>query len=122
MNKFSKPWKMMHPYADHIGSEKLGEIEVSVLGKFTHLGPSGLCAVAYQHQNEETGKLDPFHQLSFTGYCIFKCIYELDGPPTLISDSPATFYLGDSRIYSLSNFHHGRPAVGSLCRIYRLES
>ena len=113
----------MHPYADHIGSEKLGEIEVSVLGKFTHLGPKGLCAVAYQHQNEESGKQDQTHPLSFTGYCIFTaCIYEVDGPAMLISDSPATFFLGDSRIYSFSNFHYGRPAVDSLCRIYRLES
>jgi hypothetical protein len=96
-NKSSRLWKIIHPYAKHLGyEEQAEEIEVSILGHFIDEVPSGLCAVAYQHLSEDSGELDPTHPLSFTGLCIFSS--SGDGRRSLISDCPATFYRGDSYI------------------------
>ena len=117
MNQFSKPWKMMHPYATRIGFGDLKDINVTFIGKFDHEVPSGLCAVTYQHLELETGELNPEHPLSFTGHCVFRPTG--DGG-SLISHSPAIFYSGDSQIYSFSNFINGQPAPDSLIRLYIL--
>ena len=116
MNQYSKPWKIMHPYATHLGFGDLSEINVTVIGKFDHEVPSGLCTVTYQHLELETGEVITQHPLSFTGHGIFT---PTDGE-SLISHSPAIFYSGDSQIYSFSNFINGQPAPDSLIRHYIL--
>ena len=39
----------MHPYAIRLAFGILSEINVTVIGRFLHEVPSGLCAVIYQH-------------------------------------------------------------------------
>ena len=109
----------MHPYAIRLAFGDLSEINVKVIGRFLQEVPSGLCAVIYQHLEKETGELNPQHPLSFTGNCNF--IPSADGG-SLISQSPAIFYSGDSKIYSFSNFINGLPAPDSLSRLYILQS
>ena len=104
MNQFAKPWKFMHPYAIRLAFGDLSEINVTVIGKFLHDVPSGLCAVIYQHLEKETGELNPKHPLSFAGHCNF---IPSGDSGSLISQSPAIFYSGDSKIYSFSNFING---------------
>jgi hypothetical protein len=88
----------MRPYASSL--ELTEEINVEVIGKFVNEVPSGLCAVTYQHFDKEMGQLNPSHPLSFTGHCIFT---PTEDGRSLISESSATFYRGDSLFNTISH-------------------